>query len=40
VKWNFTKFLIAPDGDSIKRYAPNTTPEDIRADIEALLPNK
>jgi glutathione peroxidase len=40
VKWNFTKFLIAPDGDSIKRYAPNTTPEDIRSDIEALLPNK
>jgi glutathione peroxidase len=40
IKWNFTKFLIAPDGESIKRYAPNTVPEDIRSDIEALLPNK
>ena len=40
VKWNFTKFLIAPDGDSIKRYAPNTAPADIRSDIEALLQNK
>jgi glutathione peroxidase len=39
IKWNFTKFLIAPDGESIKRYAPNTVPEDIRSDIEALLPN-
>jgi glutathione peroxidase len=38
VKWNFTKFLIAPDGESIKRYAPSTAPEDIRSDIEALLP--
>jgi glutathione peroxidase len=40
VKWNFTKFLIAPDGDSIKRYSPNTAPADIRSDIEALLQNK
>jgi glutathione peroxidase len=39
VKWNFTKFLIAPDGDSIKRYAPNTALADIRSDIVALLPN-
>ena len=38
MKWNFTKFLIAPDGESIKRYAPSTAPEDIRSDIEALLP--
>ena len=38
IKWNFTKFLIAPDGESIKRYAPSTAPEDIRSDIEALLP--
>ena len=37
VKWNFTKFLIAPDGKSIKRYAPNTAPEAMRSDIEELL---
>ena len=38
IKWNFTKFLVAPDGRTVKRYAPNTKPEAIRADIEALLP--
>jgi glutathione peroxidase len=37
VKWNFTKFLIGRDGKVIKRYAPNDTPESIRADIEAAL---
>ena len=38
IKWNFTKFLVAPDGTTVKRYAPTTKPEAIRADIEALLP--
>jgi glutathione peroxidase len=38
VKWNFTKFLIAPDGKTVVRYAPTTSPEDIRSDIEAVLP--
>ena len=37
VKWNFTKFLVGRDGKVIKRYAPNDTPESIRADIEAAL---
>ena len=37
VKWNFTNFLIAPDGETVKRYAPSTSPEDIRSDIESLL---
>ena len=37
IKWNFTKFLIDRDGRAVKRYAPQTRPEDIRADIEALL---
>ncbi|MFM1778283.1 MAG: hypothetical protein RL741_901 [Actinomycetota bacterium] len=39
VKWNFTKFLISPDGQSIKRYSPNTTPEIIRADVLEILPS-
>lgn len=39
VKWNFTKFLISPDGKSIKRYSPNTTPENIRADVLDILPS-
>ena len=38
IKWNFTKFLVAPDGRTVKRYAPQTSPDDIRADIEASLP--
>ena len=37
IKWNFTKFLINKDGEVLKRYAPATKPEDIEADIEALL---
>ena len=38
IKWNFTKFLVDEQGRVIKRYAPTTKPEDLRADIEALLP--
>lgn len=38
IKWNFTKFLVAPDGLTVKRYAPQTAPDAIRKDIEAMLP--
>ena len=37
IKWNFTKFLIGKDGQVIKRYAPNDTPESMRVDIDAAL---
>jgi len=37
VKWNFTKFLIGRDGQVVRRYAPTAKPEDMAADIEALL---
>lgn len=37
IKWNFTKFLISKDGDTIKRYAPTTEPKDFEKDIEAML---
>jgi glutathione peroxidase len=37
IKWNFTKFLIDRNGRPYKRYAPQTKPEDMRADIEQLL---
>ena len=37
IKWNFTKFLVGKDGAVLKRYAPTTKPEDIRADIDAAL---
>ncbi len=39
IKWNFTKFLVNRDGDVVKRYAPQTKPEAIAADIERLLAN-
>jgi glutathione peroxidase len=38
IKWNFTKFLVAPDGSVVQRYASTTKPEKIASDIEALLP--
>lgn len=37
IKWNFTKFLVDKSGKVVKRYAPQTKPEDIARDIEALL---
>jgi len=37
IKWNFTKFLVNRGGEVVKRYAPTTKPEAIKADIEALL---
>jgi glutathione peroxidase len=37
IKWNFTKFLIAKDGDVIKRYAPADEPASLKKDIEAAL---
>ncbi|MBV8622331.1 MAG: glutathione peroxidase [Herbaspirillum sp.] len=37
IKWNFTKFLVGRDGRVAKRYAPQTRPEEIVSDIEALL---
>lgn len=38
IKWNFTKFLISPDGQKIKRYAPVTAPGKLAKDIERMLP--
>jgi glutathione peroxidase len=37
IKWNFTKFLVDRGGKVVRRYAPNTKPEEIAGDIEALL---
>jgi glutathione peroxidase len=33
IKWNFTKFLVGRDGQVLKRYAPNDTPESLEKDI-------
>jgi glutathione peroxidase len=37
IKWNFTKFLIDKQGNVVERFAPQTTPEKIAADIEREL---
>ncbi len=37
IKWNFTKFLVGRDGKVVKRYAPQTEPKSLEADIENLL---
>lgn len=40
IKWNFTKFLISRDGNTIKRYAPTTKPEKLEKDINTFLQAK
>jgi len=37
IKWNFTKFLVDRSGKVVKRYAPQTKPEELKQDIEALI---
>jgi glutathione peroxidase len=38
VKWNFTKFLVDPQGKVLARYAPKDKPEALARFIEAALP--
>jgi glutathione peroxidase len=40
IRWNFEKFLIAPDGTIVARFAPQVLPEspEVRSSIEAALP--
>lgn len=33
IKWNFTKFLVDPDGKVVKRYAPQSSPKKIEDDL-------
>lgn len=40
IRWNFTKFLIGPDGVPVRRFAPTAEPEKLVPHIEALLPEK
>jgi glutathione peroxidase len=37
IKWNFTKFLVDREGRVVERFAPQTTPEKLEAQIESLL---
>ena len=40
IRWNFEKFLIAPDGSVAARFEPTTVPDDdaVVAAVEAVLP--
>ncbi|HRK39389.1 MAG TPA: glutathione peroxidase [Burkholderiaceae bacterium] len=38
IKWNFTKFLVDADGQTVKRYAPTDTPASLAETIEGMLP--
>jgi glutathione peroxidase len=40
IRWNFEKFLVAPSGEVVARFAPQTEPEDpaVVSAIEANLP--
>ena len=37
ILWNFTKFLISRDGQTILRFAPTTEPRDFEKEIEKML---
>ncbi len=37
IKWNFTKFLVSPDGTTVRRYAPTTEPVSLSQAIEQAL---
>lgn len=33
VQWNFTKFLVSPEGRVVKRYRPKVTPQQIEKEL-------
>jgi glutathione peroxidase len=37
IKWNFTKFLVDRKGQVIQRYAPQTEPQELVADVQKAL---
>jgi glutathione peroxidase len=40
IGWNFTKFLVYPDGRTVERFAPTTTPDAIGKRLAALMASK
>lgn len=40
IKWNFTKFLVSPDGTTVQRFAPTTKPQDLKPEVKKLLNEK
>ncbi|MBB3037410.1 glutathione peroxidase [Hoyosella altamirensis] len=41
IQWNFEKFLVAPDGTTVRRFRPRTAPDapEVVEAIEGILPN-
>ena len=37
LKWNFTKFLVSADGQTVLRYEPRVRPTEMRSSISSLL---
>jgi glutathione peroxidase len=37
IKWNFTKFLVDREGNILKRFSPQTKPEELEQEIQNLL---
>jgi glutathione peroxidase len=37
IKWNFTKFLVAPDGVPVRRFAPTTKPQKVLEEAKSML---
>jgi len=40
IKWNFTKFLVSSDGQTVKRFSPTTSPMKLETQINDYLSNK
>lgn len=38
VRWNFTKFLVSPDGITVRRFSPTAEPASLAPEIEKVLP--
>ena len=38
IGWNFEKFLVNPEGETVARWDTRTTPEEIRADLADFFP--
>jgi len=36
IAWNFTKFLVSADGQAVKRFNPQVTPEEIAESLADL----
>lgn len=37
IKWNFTKFLVSPDGTEVIRFASKSSPKECLSDIKKML---